>query len=498
MAVSRLIAGCAVAAFVLSASVPGDTQTPLPAARAHEAVSTSDPAAQASFDRGLAMLYAFSAGEARLSFAKAVSIDPRLALARWGEALADTIDINLPQTADGDKRGALAMLEAGKLETGATPVERALIDALAQRYVARGTVARRFRWYADAMNRVALAYPDDPNVLTLAAYAEWNAIGDFHLADGTPTEPALRMVRELDRALALDPANLGAHHLRIHLWEVLGHPEHALDDARYFDGLSYDLGMSHLPHMAGHIYARLGDYAALVAANRNAVANDAAYFAAGSGEGQAYTRRYHNHDLEFILYGLTTEGHNGEAAAAIANESASEKLHLALRVHDDAQTLALVDAAPKTPPALRAIALARNGRLTEAAALLKPAPGSDFERARMAVAQAIVARAQGHLVDAASAYRSALKLLGPDPGDPKDLWYVPAGEGLGAVLLQAGRFFEAEAIFRNELARFPNDPRLAFGLAEALNAQGKDGAAARAIVEREWKGSRPLTRADLG
>jgi len=496
MALSRLIAAAVAAAIVAAASAPGGTQTPLPAARAHAAVSTSDPAAQASFDRGLAMCYAFSAGEARLSFAKAAASDPRLAMAHWGEALADTIDINLPQSDDGDKRGALAIAEAS-LIGGATPEERALIGALAQRYLPKGTTARRFRWYSDAMNRVAAAYPDDANVLTLAAYAEWNATDNL-LDNEKPTEPALRMARELDRALVLEPANIGAHHLRIHLWEVLHQPEHALDDARFFDGLSYELGMSHLPHMAGHIYARLGDYGALVAANRRAVANDAAYFATGNGVGPTYTRRYHNHDLEFILYGLTTQGLDGEAATALASESPNEKLRLALRVHDDARALDLVGTSPATPPALRAIALARNGRVKEAAALLKPSQGSSFERARTAIANAIVARAQGRLEDAASFYRSTLVLLGSDPGDPKDFWFVPPGEGLGAVLLQAGKLPAAEAIFRSELIRFPNDPRLAFGLAEALTAQGKDATAERTIVEREWKAARPLTRADLG
>jgi tetratricopeptide (TPR) repeat protein len=497
MALSRLIAGLAAAAFACTASVPGATQTP-PAARAHAAVSTSDPAAQASFDRGLAMLYAFSVGEARLSFEKAAASDPHLAMARWGEALADTIDINLPQTADGDKRGALAIAEARRTEDGATPLERALIDALAQRYIARGTVARRFRWYSDAMNRVATSYPNDPNVLTLAAYAEWNALDNLVLDSGAPSEGGARMARELDRALELDPDNIGAHHLRIHVQEVLGHPDRALADARYFDGLSFDLGMSHLPHMAGHIYDRLGDYPALVAANRRAVANDDAYFALGSGAGQLYMRDYHNHDLEFILYGLTTQGLDAEASAALANESANEKLRLALRLHDNARVLALADASPATPAALRAIALARSGRTTEAAALLKPAAGSTFEKARTAIAGAVVARAQGRFDDAAASYRSALKLLGGDLGDPKNFWFIPPGEGLGAVLLDAGRTADAEAVFRSELGRFPNDPRLAFGLAEALTAQGKDAAAERAIIEREWKAARPLTRADLG
>lgn len=491
-----MIAALAVAA-VASTAVAINAQAPVPpAARAHDAVSTSDPAAQAAFDRGLAMLYAFSVGEARLAFASAAAADPRLAMARWGEAEAETIDINLPQTDDGDRRGARAIAQARRLESGASPVERALIDALTQRY-APGSAERRFRAYADAMNRVADAFPDDPTVLTLAAYAEWNSVDDLGAHDARSSAAAQQMTRELDRALQLDPANIGAHHLRIHLLEELSRAEGALPDARYLDGLTYEPGMSHLPHMAGHIYARVGDYAAMVAANRRAIANDALYFAAGDGIGQTYTRRYHNHDLEFVLYGLTTQGLDAEAAAAVESESASEKLHLALRVHDNARALAL-SGTFAAPDALRAIVLARNARYAQALALLKLPGGDEFERGRTAIAMAVTARGQGRLDAAAASYRSALKLLGDRLGDPKNLWYVPPGEGLGAVLLAASHFPQAEAVFRDELARYPNDPRLAYGLAEALAAQGKDASAARAIVEREWKGARPLTRSELG
>jgi len=498
VAVSRLIAALTLAALAGASAAPAGSQTPAPvAASAHETVSTNDPAAQADFDRGLAMLYAFSVGEARLAFASAAAHDPHLAMARWGEAEAETIDINLPQTDDGDKRGARAIVLARQQEAGTTPLERALIGALAQRY-AKGSASRRFRRYSDAMNRVAGAFPGDANVLTLAAYAEWNAVDDLSARDAASTASAARMVRELDRALQLDPANIGAHHLRIHVLEVLGRAPDALADAQYLDGLDYAPGMSHLPHMSGHIYARVGDYGALVAANVRAVANDDAYFAAGDGIGQQYTRRYHNHDLEFVLYGLTTQGRNGEAAAALTNESAAEKLHLALRLHDDAGALAHSVASP-AGAAYRAIALARNGRAPEAIAVLKSAVSNgSYDRARNAVAAAVVARAQGRLDDAAADYRSALKELGSAPGDPKDLWFVPAGEGLGVILLAAGRNADAETVFRSELVRFPNDPRLAFGLAEALAAQGKDGAAERAIVAREWKGAHPLTRGDLG
>jgi cytochrome c-type biogenesis protein CcmH/NrfG len=39
---------------------------------------------------------------------------------------------------------------------------------------------------------------------------------------------------------------------------------------------------------------------------------------------------------------------------------------------------------------------------------------------------------------------------------------------LGATLMQARRFAEAEQVYRDDLARLPNDPWALFGLAEAL------------------------------
>ncbi len=61
---------------------------------------------------------------------------------------------------------------------------------------------------------------------------------------------------DLDRALALDPSRLGAHHLRIHFEEDSGTPANALTDADVLYRTTYDLGESHLVHMSGHIYDR--------------------------------------------------------------------------------------------------------------------------------------------------------------------------------------------------------------------------------------------------
>ena len=488
---SAMLAGL-VLACTAQTSAP-----PTPVAHAHHAVSTANDDAQATFDRGLAMLYAFNVGEARTLFARTAHLDPTCAMASWGTALAETIDINSPQTDDGDARGATAIAQARAHAASASAEERALIDALAFRYTKGGTAGDRFRTYAQAMQQVAARYPADPDALVLAAYAEWNAVGALLDAAGQPVAGARTMQRELDDALAIDPANLGAHHLRIHLDEQTNRPRQALADAQFFDRLTFVPGMSHLAHMAGHIYTRIGDYDALVVSSQRALANDAVYFALGDGDGQAYMRRYHDHDLDFDAYGLTTLGRDADARAAVAKEDAAMKLRVALRTRDPSAVE--LGAAEGNAPA-RAIALARAGRTPAADALVRSFAkrGDDATRAADAIAVAVVARAEGNLARAADSYRVALQLAGADPGDPKTDWPTPPGEGLGAVLLQQQRFADAERTFRGELARYPNDPRLAFGLAEALRAQGKDDASERAVVAREWHGAAPLTVGALG
>jgi TolA-binding protein len=53
------------------------------------------------------------------------------------------------------------------------------------------------------------------------------------------------------------------------------------------------------------------------------------------------------------------------------------------------------------------------------------------------------------------------------------------------VLLQAGRAREAEQVYRDDLARNPNNGWSLFGLAESLRAQGKTAEAAQ--VDRSFQ-----------
>jgi tetratricopeptide (TPR) repeat protein len=458
----------------LAVALLGVEPSAMQPARAHWAVQGADEETQRLIDRGVMMLYAFDVGEARIAFGEARKRAPDLALAYWGEAEADTIDINQPQTAAGDRRGADAIAEGRRHLAHASEAERVLVDAIAKRY-GPGTKKERFVRYADALSAWTKTHRDDANVLAVAAYAIWNAEDAFFDGHDAIAPKIKEMLADLDDALKLEPTNLGAHHLRIHALEQLHRSAEAVPDADALSSYGYPPGTSHLPHMPGHIWARVGEYARLIDDNERAVANDKAWFAQGDGAGQHYMHNYHDHDVDFVLYGLTTVGRNDEARAFAKNEDASMQLKTALRLHDHARV----------------------------AELVKPGGGraaiEEDSVAGSALSEAMAALAKHDDAARVAAYARAYNATkNSSPGDPKNWWQMPIGEGYAAVLLTSGKAADAEKIFSAELKRFPNDPHLEWGLAEALRAQGKDDTAPRSAYKAHWKGSRDLTLADLG
>ena len=102
-----------------------------------------------------------------------------------------------------------------------------------------------------------------------------------------------------------------------------------------------------------------------------------------------------------------------------------------------------------------------------------------------------IAARSGKHDEAIAHFREALKI--EDAGlyfePPK--WYYPIRQSLGAALLKAGRSAEAEAVYREDLKRFPENGWSLFGLAAALKAQGKT-AQAEAVERRfakAWAGA---------
>lgn len=67
-------------------------------------------------------------------------------------------------------------------------------------------------------------------------------------------------------------------------------------------------------------------------------------------------------------------------------------------------------------------------------------------------------------------------------------WLLPVRHSLGAALMQARRYAEAEQVYRDDLVRLPENGWALFGLAESLEMQGKhaEAAAVNARFRKIW------------
>src|SRR5687767_6623486 len=121
-------------------------------------MSSQNREAQAFFDQGFQMMYAFAKPEAVRSFREAWKRDGDCAICYWGEAWAWGSYLNAPMTAAEAPHAYAAAQKALSLKSRATAKERALIDAMAVRYVEKFDAATRVeqdRAYADAMQKVS-------------------------------------------------------------------------------------------------------------------------------------------------------------------------------------------------------------------------------------------------------------------------------------------------------------------------------------------------------
>src|SRR5207248_8037986 len=84
----------------------------------HRPVSTTSPDAQAYFDQGMRLLWAFNHDEATRSFARAAAIDPHCAMCYWGVALTIGPNYNLPMMAEPRGRVAWEALQLAERAAG--------------------------------------------------------------------------------------------------------------------------------------------------------------------------------------------------------------------------------------------------------------------------------------------------------------------------------------------------------------------------------------------
>ena len=486
--------------------------------RFHRPVSTRVPRAQAYFDQGQRLIYAFNHAEAQRAFEEAVRLDPTCAICHWGIALSLGPNYNSPADEARDKAAMAAIQRAQQRAGGARPAERALIEALAARHSGAGDADRRTRAaaYADAMRGVAARFPDDTDASTLLADALMNLRPwDLWTIDGQPEPGTLEAVAALERALARDPNHPGAAHLYIHAVEASPDPGRAAGAADRLARLMP--GAGHLVHMPSHIYFRVGRYADAHAVNVRAVEADRAYFKRQGSPG-LYRMTYYPHNIDFIWHAAAMEGRRAETLRGARELAASMPVEMVLE-------------SPDMEPATAAPlgALARFGRWAEILAEPAPPAGLLYTTGVWRYARGLALCATNRGAEARRELEALRELIGRVPaertvagffkttdmlglaadvlsgeiagrGGDTDTgvrhlqeavrrqdrhwftepppWYFPVRQALGAVLLAGGRAGEAEAVYREDLRRNPDNGWSLHGLARSLRAQGKDAEAA--------------------
>ena len=494
-------------------------------------VSTANARAQAYFNQGMRLTFAFNHAEAARAFRAAQQLDPACAMCHWGEALVLGPNINAPMFPEAAAPAFAAAERALKLANKARPDEQALINALARRYSATPPADRAplDKAYADAMAAAARTFPANDTIQVLFAEALMDTSPwDYWEAGGArPKNRSAEMIDALERVLERNPTHPGAAHYYIHAMEASSQPDKALPAARV---LARQIpGAGHIVHMPSHIYYRIGMYKEALQSNLDAIAADEKYFRR-SGSDPVYKGAYYPHNIHFVMVSALMGGDGKTALEAAA------KLDRALPASllKDFASMQPVKAAPyfshvqfSRPEVLlalpdpgpdavlvkamwhyaRATGFARTGALAEGrkeldalAAIERSAdfapltawgvPGRDIVRTAHAVASGRLADAGGDLPAAIKSYQQAVAVQDGLPYTEPPYWYYPVRQSLGAALLRAGRLDEAEQAFRTSLARTPSNGWALRGLVEVYRQRGDTAAmaAAQKRLATTWLG----------
>jgi tetratricopeptide (TPR) repeat protein len=475
-------------------------------------VTTTSDTAQLYFNQGLRLTFGFGHSEGIRAFREATRRDPACALCWWGLAWASGPYINARMDSTNGVRAYEAAQRALALKEGATPVERALIEAMGVRYVEVPTRTNRAALdtaYAAAMRDVVRRFPNDLDaasllgeaIMVLSPWDHWTRAGD-------PKPGTAEVLRVLESVLARNMRHPGACHHYIHATEASRAPERAAACADLLGEIIP--GASHIPHMPSHTYMRIGRYGDAVHANQKA------WYADQQAEYGGAMSIYPSHNLHMLLTSAIMDGQSAVAMQAGRDLWRSYPSHafypfVALtRFGRWTEVLEL----PMPVSNRFHIGVAHFGRgmgflgtghadsarvhLDSLEALLEATAATDRfrghpQRSLLGIARAILggelAASQGRHDDAIRMLRAALPLEDSLTYDEPEPWPIPVRHVLGAVLLEAGQAEEAEAVYREELAVHPNNGWSLLGLHQSLAAQGRAPAAgeARRRFEESWK-----------
>ncbi|MEO6230935.1 MAG: hypothetical protein ABJB11_16890 [Ferruginibacter sp.] len=485
-------------------------------------IATSNDSAGLYFQQGINMYYSFHIIEAMGSFKKAEQFETGNAMIYWAQALSYGPNINDFEYSFTPDAFAAAQ-KALNLSATCTPKEKALINAMAVRYTSDSTVSRGLlnEKYTAAMAKAYAAFPADADIAALYADAmmllhPWR----YWKHNGDPETWTPLITTVLEKAIKETPLHPGANHYYIHMIEASGNPGRALESANRLAYLMPEV--SHMVHMPSHIYIRTGLYSQGMKANEMSlkgyhdylqlypeVANNAPLYlihnlhmqatCALMGAGYSYSEKSAEDTREsFDTSFLSFPAPLGNYVQYVYMTPVFNQVRFG-KWDDILQTPSIAEAnvfANYLQHWAKGLANARMNNIVEAKkelqyikehlsepdmlVILEPynAP-ADAGKIAEKMLEGFIFEQEEKFQDAVLAFREAVKfeddLIYNEPSD----WLLPARQYLGAVLLKAKLYGEAEKIFKEDLTINPANHWSLQGLNTALIKQKQNAAAGK-------------------
>ncbi|AKA34481.1 tetratricopeptide repeat protein [Flagellimonas lutaonensis] len=400
-----------------------------------------------------------------------------------------------------------------KVADKASPKERALIKALSSRYSddMGKDITELNMAYMDAMAKLAKQFTDDADVQTLYAAAIMNTMPwNYWNNDGSPAPNTLKGKAALEKAVEINPDHPGSHHYYIHMVE-LSQPDLAVPSADRLGALMPAAG--HLVHIPSHIYIRVGRYLDAVESNQKAILADEDYISQCYSQGM-YPLGYYPHNLHFLWSAASLLGDSKtaiDAAKKTAEKVPTAELATLPFLQDFASTpLLAYTRFGKWNEILtipyqgddfkhlkliwhyaRSIAFLRKNNLKEAKEELQAItamkddpelenvianytnPTSIIAKVAYEVVSGEVAATEENLSKAIEHLEKAVELEDQLIYSEPAPWHIPSRQSLGAILIKAEKYGEAEKIYKEDLEQLRQNGWSLMGLYQSLKAQNK-------------------------
>lgn len=275
-------------------------------------------AAQEEFNHGVALLHHMTYPQARASFERVASLDPRCAMAQWGIAMTLFQPLWPTRPSPADLRRGWQAAERGSALATTDREQKFLgtVDAFFREPESTDYWLRIRRW-RDATAALYAALPDDIeagafHALALLATAP---------TDTTAATSAARAADILLRIYARAPDHPGANHYLVHSSDVTGREHESLEITRKYDAVAPR--NPHALHMPTHIYTRLGEWDNVIRGNLRAA--EAALEIPAGDQGQFVWDEF-PHAVEYLVYAYLQRGMDDSAAAQLKRLHATERL----------------------------------------------------------------------------------------------------------------------------------------------------------------------------